>query len=116
MRVGDVLQQHGFTGARRRHDQRPLAFTDRRNQIDDPGRAVFDRRIFDFHRQTFIGIKRRQVIKGDLVPGLLGLFKVDLSHVGQGKITLVVVSGALISPSIVSPVRSEYWRIISGET
>ncbi len=36
-RLGDILQQHGFTGPRRRYDQRTLAFTLRRNNIDDAG-------------------------------------------------------------------------------
>ena len=35
--VGDVLEQHGFTGPGRGHDQPALAKTDGRHQIHDPG-------------------------------------------------------------------------------
>jgi hypothetical protein len=34
-RVGDVLQQHGLAGARRRDDQAALALADRRQQVHD---------------------------------------------------------------------------------
>ncbi|EAP77972.1 hypothetical protein ISM_06745 [Roseovarius nubinhibens ISM] len=86
----DILQQNRLTGSRRCHDERPLPLTDRRDQVDDPGRAVLDRRVFDFHRQPLIGIERRQVVKGDLVTRLLGIFKVDLRHGGQRKIALIL--------------------------
>ena len=35
-RLRDVLQQHRLAGARRRDDQRALAFADRRDDVDDP--------------------------------------------------------------------------------
>jgi hypothetical protein len=40
-RVRDVLHHHRFAGARLRHDQRALAFAERRDQIDDAGGEVF---------------------------------------------------------------------------
>ncbi len=39
--VRDVLQQHRFTGAGRRHDQRALALADRRDDIDDARERSF---------------------------------------------------------------------------
>jgi hypothetical protein len=33
----NILQQNGFTGSWRRHDQRTLAFADGRDQIDHTG-------------------------------------------------------------------------------
>ena len=45
----DVLEQNGFTRARRGDDQGTLAFTDRGNKIDNAGRAILDGRILDFH-------------------------------------------------------------------
>ena len=36
-RVGDVLQDRGLTGLRRRHDQRALPLADRHDQVDDAG-------------------------------------------------------------------------------
>ena len=41
-RLGDVLQQHGLAGARRRDDQRALALALRRDDVDDPRRLVLD--------------------------------------------------------------------------
>jgi hypothetical protein len=74
-RMRDVLQQNRLARPRRRHDQRTLAFPDRRHQVDDPGRAILDRRILDFHLQPLIGIKRREVVEGDLVLGAVGSSK-----------------------------------------
>ncbi|EAQ02975.1 hypothetical protein OB2597_12563 [Pseudooceanicola batsensis HTCC2597] len=96
-RMGDVLQQDRLAGPRRCHDQRPLPLADRGHQVDDPGRAVLDGRILDLHLQTLVGIERRQVVEGHLVPRLLGLFEVDLGDRGQGKVPLVVV-GLLHQP------------------
>ena len=73
--MGDVLQQHRLAGPRRRHDQPALAFADGRHQVDDPGRAVLDRRILDFHLQPLIGVKRRQVVEVDLVRAFSGSSK-----------------------------------------
>ena len=40
-RVGDVLQQHGLAGARRRDDQGALPLADRRHQVEDaPGEVL----------------------------------------------------------------------------
>ena len=39
-RVGDVLQEHGLAGARRRDDQAALALADRRDDVDDARREV----------------------------------------------------------------------------
>jgi hypothetical protein len=35
--MGDVLEEHGLAGARRRHDQRALALADRGDDVDDAG-------------------------------------------------------------------------------
>jgi hypothetical protein len=43
--LGDVLQQHGLAGARRRDDQRALALALRADQVDHARRLVLDRRI-----------------------------------------------------------------------
>ena len=43
-RVGDVLQQHRLTGARRRNDQTALALADRREQVHHAAGVVFARR------------------------------------------------------------------------
>ena len=87
----DVLEDHRLTRPRRRNDKRPLALSDRRDQIDDPGRTILDRRILDLHLQALIRIEWRQVVKAHLVPGFLRLFKVDLFDLRHCEIALVVI-------------------------
>ena len=41
-RLGYILQQHGFTGTRRRDDQGALALALRADDIDDARRLVLD--------------------------------------------------------------------------
>ncbi len=91
--MGDVLQQHGLAGPRRRDDQRPLPLPDRRHQVDDPRAAIPDRGILDLHRHPFIGIERGQVVEGDLVAGFLGILEVDPLDPGQREIPLVLARG-----------------------
>ena len=43
-RLGDVLQDHGLAGARRRGDQRALAHALRRDDVDHPAGLVLDGR------------------------------------------------------------------------
>ncbi len=87
-RVRDVLQQNGLAGARRRHNQRALAFADRRDDVDDAGREVFLGRIFEFHLQPLVGIKRRQVVEIDLVARLLGVLEIDGVDLEQREVAL----------------------------
>ena len=54
-RIGDQLQDDGFTGSGWRDDQPSLAFPDRCDQIDDPG--LIDVALC-FHLQSVIGIQR----------------------------------------------------------
>jgi hypothetical protein len=114
-RMRDVLQQHRLARPRRRHDQRTLAFADRGHQVDDPGRAILDRRILDFHLQALIGIERREVVEGDLVLGARRFLEVDLRDVGQREIALVLARGH--DHALDGIAGSQLcWRIMSGET
>ena len=85
----NVLQYHGLTGPRRGHDQRPLSLPDGRYEVDYTGGFVLDGRIFDFHLQPFVRVKRRQVVEGNLVLGLFRILEVDLRDRGQRKVPLV---------------------------
>jgi hypothetical protein len=76
-RLGDVLQQHGLAGARRRHDQRALALALRRDDVDDAAGLVLDGRIFELHLQPLVGIERRQIVEMDLVLDLLRVLEID---------------------------------------
>ena len=84
----DILQQHRLACPRRCNDKAALAFSDRCNQIDNPGRSVTDRRVFDFHLQPFVRIKRGQVVEVNLVPGFLGIVEIDPGHLRHAKVTL----------------------------
>src|SRR5579864_1135834 len=84
-RVGHVLQQHGFAGARRRNNQSALAFAKWREQIHDSGADVF------FHRielYALLWIERRQVVEEDLVAGFVRRLKVDRFDLNQRKVLL----------------------------
>ena len=86
--VGNRLQQHRFAGTWGSDDQPALAFTHRGQQIHDPPAGIFVNRL---HLDPFLGIKRGQIVKKDLVPGLFGRLKVDSLDFHQGKIFLPFV-------------------------
>jgi len=86
--LGNVLKKNGFTRARRRCDQRALALAERCHQIDHPRRQILDGRIFDFHPEAFVRVKRSEVVKMNLVPGFFGVFEIDRVDLEKGKIAL----------------------------
>jgi hypothetical protein len=90
-RVGDVLQDDGLAGPGRRHDQAALALSDRRDEVDDPRRAILDGRILDLHLQPLVGVERRQIVEVDLVPGLLRILEVDRADLHQPEIAFVLL-------------------------
>ena len=90
-RVGDVLEQNGLAGARRRDDQCALAFAERRDDVDDAGREILDRRVFDFELQPLRRIERRQVVEVALVLGLLGILEIDVRDLQQGEVAFAVL-------------------------
>ena len=89
-RLRDILQKHRLTRAWRRDDQSALALPNRRNNIDDTGREILPRRIFDFEFQPFIRIKRRQIIEIDFVTGLFRIFEIDRIDLHKRKIPLAI--------------------------
>ncbi len=90
----DVLQQHGFAGARRRDDQRALAHADRRDDVDDAARHILAGGILDFEFQPPIRVERRQIVEGHFVPGLLGILEIDGVALQQREITLALLGAA----------------------
>ena len=93
-RVGDVLEQHGLAGARRRHDQRALAFADRRDDVDDAGGEILLGRILEFHLQPLVGIERRQIVEVDLVAGFLRVLEVERIDLEQGEVAFAFFGAA----------------------
>ena len=90
-RFGNILQQHGLTGARRCYDQGALAFTLRRYYIDDPRRFVLVRWIERIESKLLIGIKRREVVEIDPVTNGVGVVEINLHDLGQREIALSVL-------------------------
>ena len=106
-RVRDVLQQYGLAGARRRHDQRALAFANRCDDVDDARREILLGRIFEFHLQPLVGIERRQIVEVDLVARLLGVFEVQRIDLEQRKIPLALLWAADVAVDRVAGAKSE---------
>ena len=106
-RVGDVLQQHGLAGARRRHDQRALAFADRRDDVDDAGREILLGRILEFHLQPLVGIERRQIVEIDLVARLLGVLEIERIDLEQREIAFAFFGAADVAVDGVAGAQPE---------
>ena len=85
-RLGDVLQQHGLAGARRRDNQGALALADRRDDIDDARRQILAGRVLNLEPQAFVRIERRQIIEMDFVPGRFRIFEIDRVALEQREI------------------------------
>ena len=103
--VGDVLQQHGFTGTGRRNDQPALAETDGGHQVHDAG-GIIVRLIFEI--DFAFGIKRGEVVEQDFLAGHFRVFIVDGLDLEQGEVALrflglPYLSGNRIARSQVEP-------------
>ena len=106
-RMGDVLQQHGLAGARRRHDQGALAFADRRHDVDDARREILLGRILVFHLQPLVRIERRQVVEIDLVARFLRVFEVERVDLEQGEVALAFLRAADMAVDGVAGAQAE---------
>src|SRR5690606_16169596 len=71
-------------------DQAALALAERRDNVDHTTRAIFQRRVLDFHVQTLFGIERRQVVEQNLGLDHLRIFEVDRIDLEQSKVTLTL--------------------------
>ena len=106
-RVGDVLQQHGLAGARRRHDKRALALADRRDDVDDPRREILFGRILEFHLQPLVRIERRQIVEVDLVPRLFGILEIERVDLEQREVALAFLRAADVAVDGVAGAQAE---------
>ncbi len=93
-RLRDVLQKHGFAGARRRDDQRALTHADRRDDVDDARRHVLAGGIVDLELQAPMRIEGRQVVEMHLVARLLRVLEIDRIAFEQCEIALAFLRGA----------------------
>ena len=104
--MGDVLEEDGLAGARRRDDQGTLAFAERRDQVHDPRRHVLAGRIVDLHPEALVGIERRQVVEMDLVARLVGVLEIDRVDLEEGEVALALLGAAdLALDGIAGPER-----------
>jgi hypothetical protein len=85
----DVLQHHGFTGARRGDDEGALAFADRRDQVDHPRGIVLGHALHgglgDLHLHFQAGgrVKRGQVVEIDAMLDGFRRLEIDLIDLDQ---------------------------------
>ena len=107
-RMGNILQQNGLAGARRRHDQSALALAERRHDIDHPRRKILPRRIRDFHFQTLVRIERRQIVKMNLVPLVFRVFKIDGVDLDQRKVALAILGTADLALNRIAGPQREF--------
>ena len=91
--ISNRLQQHRFTRSRRGDDDRTLAFSDRCYEIDD-ARGNLGGIGFDLHVELLVGIKRRQIVKENLLSRLFGGFKIYRLDLNQRKISLAFFWGS----------------------
>jgi len=92
--VRDVLQHHGFAGARRRDDEPALALAERTDQIDDPRRIFLLAGFLQFELEVFVRVERRQVVERDAVPRFVRVLEVDAVDLEKRKIALCVLGRA----------------------
>ena len=92
--VRDVLHQHRLAGARRRHDQRALAFADRSDDVDHPCRKVFSRRVLELEAEALVRKQRRQIVEIDLVLGLFRIFEIEGVDLEQREIAFAFLRAA----------------------
>jgi len=102
--VGDILQEHGLTGARLCDDQAALPEADGSQQVHDPCREVVGN---GFQFDPAVGVKGREVVKKDLIPCHLRVFVVDGLDLEKGKIAFVVFGGADLAGDAVPRSQAE---------
>ena len=86
--VRNWLQQHGFPGTWRRHDQAALSLPDRGKEIHDPRRDIA---FFRLEMDALIRIQGRQIIKQNLIFSLLRILEIDRLNFQQGEIPFALL-------------------------
>ena len=86
-RMGDLLQDHGLAGSRRRDHQRPLTEAERGHHVDDPR---FDAvgLVGDLELDAVVRVERRQVLEGRQFVKDLRIPTVDLLDAEHREIRL----------------------------
>jgi hypothetical protein len=87
-RLGDVLHHDRLADPGRGDDQAALALAEGGNDVDDPARAILQRRILDLHVEPLFRVERGQIVEQHLVADVVGVFEVDCIDLHQGEIAL----------------------------
>src|SRR5580704_17554526 len=111
-RVGDVLQEHGLAGARRRNDQAALPFAEGRKQIHDAGAGVF---AGGLEFEAFLRIQRRQVVKQNLVAGFVRRLKVDGLNLDEREVFFAFVRRAYLAADCVTGFKVKFANLGRGD-
>ena len=102
--VGDVLQKHRLTSARRRDDETALTLANRRQHIDDARRVVA---VIVFEPEPLVWIQRRQVVEHDLFALVIrgvAVYAIDLE---EREVTLAVFGGTNLTFDGVAGAQAE---------
>ncbi len=107
-RARNILQQHGFAGARRSDDQRALALAQWRDDIDHPRALVLDGRVERVELELLVGIERGQIVEIDPVADRIGLVEIDLGNPGEREITFAILGCANFSFDRIAGAKAEF--------
>jgi len=114
-RLGDVLQQHGFTRARRGDDQRALPLALRRDNVNHPRALVLDRRVEAVERQLLFGVKRGEVVEIGAQAHCIGIIEIDLGKAGERKIALPIARRADFAFDSVTGAQAPFAHLIGRD-
>jgi hypothetical protein len=92
-RIGDRLQNEGFTGFRRRHDEPALTFSNRGDQIDDAGGQLAGIR---FQAQALLRVEGGELAEFDPVCRLFDRQAVDRFNFDDRVVLLTAVVVVLL--------------------
>ena len=114
-RLGDILQQHGLTRARRGDDQRALALALRADDVDHPRRLVLDRRVERVERQLLVRIQWREIVKIGPVANRVGIVEIDLVERRQRKIALALARCADLALDRVAGTQAPFADLVGRD-
>ena len=110
--VGNILQEHGFAGARRSDDQSALTLADGNQHVHDAGAHVVSH---GFELQAFLRIERRQVVKENLVAGFVRRLEVYGFDLDQREVLLALVRRTDLAADGVTGLEVELANLRGGD-
>ncbi len=111
-RVRDLLEENRFPGTRRRHDEPPLAFPDRCEEIHHSHRQIG---VLRLQVDTCVGIEGCEVFEQDLVLRVLGIVEVDLLDLEQCEVAFPFLRRPDLSENGIAGVEVEPLDLRGGD-